>query len=147
MSIYKVTFQPNNRSIELYGSVTLRQVVPGNFFPNRPDGAARYSGLNPPIFRTKLEAEEGSEIIPPSTTISQVISDYDITKDLTDPNNITLTIYTSEAERGSKKRKNKKLSKKKGSKKKGSKKKKKHKKKRKLSTRAAKSTRTSLRSR
>ena len=143
MSIYKVTFQPNNRSIELYGSVTLRQVVPGNFFPNRPDGAARYSGLNPPIFRTKLEAEEGSEIIPPSTTISQVISDYDITKDLTDPNNMTLTIYTSEAERGSRKRKRKreKLSKKK------SKKKHKKKKKRKLSTRAAKSTRTSLRSR
>ena len=143
MSIYKVTFQPNNRSLELYGSVTLRQVAPGNFFPNRPDGAARYSGLNPPIFRNKLEAEEGSVIIPPSTTISQVISDYDITKDLTDPNNMTLTIYTSEAERGSRKRKRKreKLSKKK------SKKKHKKKKKRKLSTRAAKSTRTSLRSR
>jgi len=143
MSIYKVTFQPNNRSLELYGSVTLRRVAPGNFFPNRPDGAARYSGLNPPIFRNKLEAEEGSVIIPPSTTISQVISDYDITKDLTDPNNMTLTIYTSEAERGSRKRKRKreKLSKKK------SKKKHKKKKKRKLSTRAAKSTRTSLRSR
>ena len=155
MPNYIVTFQPNNRITELDGSDQIRSAAAGNFFSNHPD-EFHYSGLNPPIFRNKNEAEEGSVIINPNTTISNLANRDDITKDETDEDNIKLTIYTSEPgllsrARGGKmvkKHTKKKYTRKKKQIKKNTKKKhkKKHtKKKRKLSTRASKSTRASSR--
>ena len=82
---YFVTFQPSGRTVVLNGNDMLRT----------PFAAWVAAGQHLPVFRNREGEAEGSIVIHPNTTIEQVGRDRRVIRDLTDLDNIKLTIYTS----------------------------------------------------